>query len=680
MSQIENDPYLSLEHNSPETQAYVENLNAETAAALFDHQYHADKATISAILQDPDKPFSYRQRGGYWYDFHQDSAHPKGLWRRVPADVIPSASSDWELVFDLDDYCAADNHNWVWRGVETSPYDPTQVLLNLSDDGSDRVRFIEFNCATKAIVKHGFDIPAAKAGATWYTPDSLWLSTSQGYGNATSSGWARVAKLLKRGEDLDQVPAVFEAEFDDVALWSHIERSENGPPIIFCTRFLEIGQSLVFIGTDPDSMIPIDAPVEATVDFTGTYFAFAPDTAGTHAAGSLVLGEIDQTSGALHNKQVLFTPNDTTTLGSFFLTKGWLFWQTHKNLKPQLFQLNLLKTNAKPQEIPLPDGYDFAQFSTLNADSQSGDNRLLITLQGLIQPPATYEYNPDTDQPMHLLKRAARRFDASGMRVDLNYATSDDGTKIPYHIVLPKGANGDTPVRIYGYGGFGVSLYPFSYLGIIGKTWLEQGGAFAVAYIRGGTEFGPEWHRGAKRHSRHKCFEDFKSVAEDITRRGIAPAMRIACQGGSNGGLLTGVMLTRYPEHFGAVVSEVPVLDMTRFHLFVAGKAWIDEYGDPDDPQDREYLLGYSPFHQIQPAAQASYPPALFSTHHSDDRVDPSHARRMVAKLRDMGHTPLFYESQTGGHGGGGDLNSTASDKAMVTAFLRQTIGKGVMD
>jgi len=673
--------YLSLERNNAETDAFVKARNDETAAALFDCQYEDDKATISAILQDPDKPFYYRQRAGFWYDFHQDTANPKGIWRRVPADVIPNANSNWELVFNLDAYCASENHNWVWRGVETSPFDPLQVLLILSDDGSDRVRFVEFDCTTKAIIKDGFDIPAAKADAYWYSPDCLWICTSRGANNATSSGWARVAKLLKRGENLDQVPSVFEAETNDVALWSYVEQTPKGPPIVFCTRFLEIGKSLVLVGTDPENMATIDAPLEATVDIIGTHFAFSPDVEDTYEAGSLVLGEIDLGTGALRNKQTLFTPSDTKTLGNFFLTKDWLFWQAHENLKPQLFQINLHDADAKPQEIILPGGFDFVHFGTLNADIQSGDSRLLITLQGLIQPPETYEYNPASDQPMRLMKRTANRFNANGMRVELNYATSDDGTKIPYHIALPKGAiNGETPVQIYGYGGYGASLYPFSYLGIIGKTWLEKGGAYVVAYIRGGAEFGPDWHRSVKRHNRHKCFEDFKSVAQDIAKRGISTPSRIACQGGSNGGLLTGVMLTRYPEYFGAIVSEVPVLDMTRFHLFAAGMAWIDEYGDPENAVDREYLLGYSPFHQIQAATNTPYPPALFSTHHSDDRVDPSHARRMVAKLRDAGHKPLFYQSKTGGHSGGGDLDSTASDKAIVTSFLRHTIGKNILD
>ncbi len=255
-------------------------------------------------------------------------------------------------------------------------------------------------------------------------------------------------------------------------------------------------------------------------------------------------------------------------------------------------------------------------------------------------------------------------------------ATSEDGTKVPYHIVLPKAwTKGELPVLQYGYGGFDVALGPY-YSGVIGR-WLEQGNAYVMAYIRGGGEFGPNWHRTAKGHGRHRAFADFAAVARDLVARGYTTPSRIAGSGGSNGGLLTGVMTTRYPQDFGAIWCQVPVLDMTRFHVFPAGKAWIDEYGDPDNPADRDYLLSYSPLHNVKPASEATYPSIYIESSSNDDRVHPSHARRFAAQLEALGHHPLFHEFGSGGHGGDGASTERATRTAMGYSFLRETIVKG---
>jgi prolyl oligopeptidase len=259
------------------------------------------------------------------------------------------------------------------------------------------------------------------------------------------------------------------------------------------------------------------------------------------------------------------------------------------------------------------------------------------------------------------------------MTSELLWATSVDGTKVPYHLILPKTwTKGELPVLIYGYGGFSASLAP-SYSGVTGLL-LEQGCAYVQAYIRGGSELGPDWHHVAKRHGRHKAFEDFVAIARDLVKRGYSTPSRIACTGASNGGLLTGVMLTRYPQDFGAIWCRVPVLDMTRFHLFPAGKAWMDEYGNPDEPADRDYLISYSPLHTIRPAGEIAYPALYIESSTNDDRVHPSHARRFAVRLEDAGHAPLFHEYGSGGHGGAGNSAEMANRTAMGYSFLRQNI------
>ncbi|MEM8856545.1 MAG: prolyl oligopeptidase family serine peptidase, partial [Pseudomonadota bacterium] len=273
-----------------------------------------------------------------------------------------------------------------------------------------------------------------------------------------------------------------------------------------------------------------------------------------------------------------------------------------------------------------------------------------------------------------LMGREPDRFRADCAHARLLTATSDDGTKVPYRLVLPKGAApGDCPVLMYAYGGFGTSVVP-GYLGLWGKLWVERGGAYVLAHIRGGSEFGPGWHKAAVRENRPRAFEDFAAVASDLCDRGITRPHRIACRGASNGGLLTAVMLTRYPHRFGAVWSVVPVTDMLRFHTFEAGKAWIDEYGDPDQAADRAWLAAYSPFHTVAPRADITYPATYIETSKSDDRVDPSHALRLCAQLRAHGHDPLFHQFGDGGHGGGGSTSERARELAMGLAFLRQTI------
>jgi prolyl oligopeptidase len=382
-----------------------------------------------------------------------------------------------------------------------------------------------------------------------------------------------------------------------------------------------------------------------------------------------VLGRIGQSPHAV------FTPGPRQAVKAetLFLFRGWLIWTETDNLVPRLMALQL--DQCTPQVVPLPEGTESFWLGTFDANADAGDGTLVLHASGFLMPPRTYlfdlhngvegvTYRPLLTQPS--------RFDATGMTVELLMARSMDGTEVPYHLIRPAGT-GPLPVMLYGYGGYAVSLEP-GYDAITGKLWLEKGGAYVMAHIRGGGELGPDWWTAAKGPERHKAFEDFVAIARDLVARGISTPAQIGCNGGSNGGLLCGVMLTRYPDDFGAVWANVGVHDMLRYHLFPSGRGWIDEYGDPDDPAARDWLLAYSPLQNVDHSR--AYPPALIDTSDSDDRVHPSHSRRFAAALRGAGKDTLFY-SHAGGHGGGGGSDEKAREMALGYAFMRQSLMQG---
>ncbi|WP_236551349.1 prolyl oligopeptidase family serine peptidase [Billgrantia tianxiuensis] len=275
-------------------------------------------------------------------------------------------------------------------------------------------------------------------------------------------------------------------------------------------------------------------------------------------------------------------------------------------------------------------------------------------------------------EALETLKQAPALFDAEGLEVTQHFATSRDGTPIPYFQVAERDLepSGDHPTLLYGYGGFEVPLLP-GYSPGVGRAWLSQGGVYVVANIRGGGEYGPRWHQAALREKRHKAFEDFAAVAEHLIERGVTSPQRLGIQGGSNGGLLVGNMLTRYPQLLGAVVCQVPLLDMRRYHLLLAGASWMAEYGDPES-DDWSFLSDFSPYHNLDPEAQ--YPPILLMTSTRDDRVHPGHARKMMARMVEQGHRALYYENVEGGHGGAADNRQRAHMQALAFTFLSQTL------
>ena len=661
---------LRLVGDTEAARAFVAAENARAAAALEGGAYERDVRTLRRLLEDPAALPVVSRRGAWLYSFLRTAEHPRGLWRRLPAEQRPTPEAAWAPVFDVDAFCAADGRDWAWRGAVTAAFEPSCVLLMLSLDGSDRWRFVEFDCDGGAFVEGGFDVGPQKGSAAWLDRDTLLVSSAEGE-DATRIGRPRVVRRLARGSTLAEAPVVFEASHHDVSAIGWARGAGGGDPRVFLRRIREIGKSELVMRCADGSERRLHAPPDTWPLAGRTHYGFVTRSEGDLPSGALAIAPLEG-----GEPRVVFTPSERRVVdqGWPFFVGSWALWEVQDHLRPELWALDLRDPAAEPARLALPDEVDAVLLSLLDAGEELSDGTLQIRTEGLVRPPTTHlfdlhdgvggvRYEPFLAEP--------EAFDADGVEVRMLEATSEDGTRVPYRIVLPRGAEPDPPVVLYGYGGFNVARAP-AYRRLWGATWIAQGGGYALAHIRGGGEFGPSWHKAARRENRPRAFEDFVAVARDMAARGITRPSRIGAHGGSNGGLLTSVMLTRYPEDFGAIWSDVPVLDMLHFADFPAGRAWIDEYGDPDRAEDAAWLRAYSPFHQAGPGP---YPPALLTTAAHDDRVDPSHARRMAARLLALGHDVLFREADAGGHGGGGATDQQARHLARGIAFMRKTLG-----
>lgn len=660
--------FLELETDADAIASFRAAQNSRTEAALCDADYARDVELAVAVLENPDAINGVSRRGDWLYTFLKTEEAPRGRWLRVPDGTPISRDADWQLVFDVDAFSQATDTNWHWRGAPTAWFASDRVMLALSLDGSDQARYFEFDLQTCAIVEGGFDLPPSRSSVSWVDADHVLVSSAVG-GDATDMSWPGTARMWARGQAFDEAQVIFEADKSDLALWCGAERDVDGGVLLSLTKASTIGKAVTTVRRDGREDIFLDAPLDTTVSHNHSHFAYIVQSGPD--AGCLMLGALGQAA------EVLVRPEGGIVVdgGSLIFVDGMLVWKQSVRMRAELWVLDLASRAAT--QVALPIQADAFYVYPFDANSDAGDGTLILSVQGFAQPATLYQFNLKAGvdgivwQDMY---RAPDLFDAEGITVQLLEATSEDGTKVPYHLVLPKGADahaGDVPVQIYGYGGYGVSLSPF-YSGINGKLWLERGGAYVMAYIRGGAELGPDWHLSAKGAGRDLAFADFAAIADDLVVRGVSKPAKIACHGGSNGGLLCGVMLTRYPERFGAVWASVGVYDMLRFHEFPAGRAWIDEYGDPDVEEHAVWLRSYSPLHQI---GDGPYPAALIDTSSHDDRVDPSHSRRFVAALNAAGHHPWYFEHEDGGHGGGGASRAKAKEVALGYRFLWSSIG-----
>ncbi len=677
MSQGENgpddDPYRWLEEiTGPRALDWVRARNAATLGELSERQRFTDlRDQIRQVLDADDRIPYVRRRGDFLYNFWQDADHPRGLWRRTTLEQYRQAQPEWDVLVDVDALAAADGENWVWHGADVlRPGGYRLALVQLSRGGADASVVREFDLAQRRFDPDGFALPEAKSDVAWIGADRIYVGTDFGPGSMTTSGYPRLVKEWRRGTALADATLVYEGKPDDVSVSAYHDPTE-GFERDFVLRQIDFWHSEWHLRTAGGDLIRIDVPPDAIMDVHREWLLVRTRSTWSvggrqYPAGALLATGFTGFLAGGRDFTVLFEPDPHTALNYHTWTRHHLLLSALRDVRSDL---SVLTPGAGEWAREALAGVgEYTQTEIVSTDPHDSDEYMLVS-SGFTQP-ETLSYGHIGGQAGEL-KQAPAFFDAADISVRQFFATSADGTAVPYFVVgRSEGAAG--PVLLTGYGGFEVSLTP-SYSGIIGRGWLARGGTYVVANLRGGGEYGPQWHTGAIKANRHRVYEDFAAVAMDLVDRGIATRERLGIQGGSNGGLLMGVMLTRYPHLFGAIVCQVPLLDMWRYHELLAGASWMAEYGDPREPAEWEYLRPFSPYHNVSP--DGDYPPVLLITSTRDDRVHPGHARKMAALLEQHGHDVSYYENIEGGHGAAADNEQLALKWALMLEFLWRKLG-----
>lgn len=672
---------------------WVTSHNALTLKQLETKRFTAIRTDVLTALEDPGRiPFA-RICDQWAYNFWTDNANPRGLWRRqLSTDYLgvdTDAQDTWETLLDVDQLAATEDRSWVWHGAAVCYPNYTRALVTLSDGGSDTDTVREFDIHTRQFIEDGFILPPSKGSISWINEDEVWVSRDFGESTMTESGYPRQVRRWRRGTDLADAPIIFEAEKTDVlAMATHDSRP--GWERDWIVRVIDFYNQEVFLldETDGTTLHRIDCPTHVQASAWRDWLLFLPkqdwEVGGeTYPAGSLLVAPLAEFMNGTRKVRALFTPTPTTALEDITPTRHHLIINVLDDVANRLtvftppfdddadWSQHELTLGMFEGEAVLPP---FASVSVAAVNARE-DDRIWLTTTGFITP--TTLSIIDLSRSGHVVsarqvRQAPTLFDASELDVSQHFVPSADGTRIPYFQIGPSSGIEPRPTLLYGYGGFEVSLTP-SYLATAGRAWLERGGVYVIANIRGGGEYGPTWHQAALKEQRHRAYEDFAAVARDLVNRGVTTREQLGAQGGSNGGLLIGMMLTQYPDLFGALVCQVPLLDMRRYHTLLAGASWMAEYGNPDDPAQWEYIQTFSPFHLFSP--EKDYPPVLFTTSTRDDRVHPAHARQMVRQMVEANKEVLFYENIEGGHAGAADHKQRATMAALAWEFLWQKLG-----
>jgi prolyl oligopeptidase len=684
------DPFLWLEDVQGDAAlAWVRERNAESQKLLMARpEYAPTRERLLQVMNSKERIPYISRRGAYFYNLWQDASHKRGLWRRTSLAEYRKAEPAWETVLDLDALGTAEGENWVWGGAVGLAPSHRRCLVMLSRGGADANVVREFDTVTKAFVKDGFVLPEAKSDIDWIDADTLFVGTDFGPGSMTDSGYPRVIKRWKRGTPLAEAVTVFEGEKADVAVRASVDTTPGHERTII-TRSLDFYNSKRFVlqGT---KLVPMDVPDDASVTFWNSAGAPADTllmelrsdlatTVRTHKRGSLLAIDAAAHARGERDFTVLFEPTATRSLAGFALTREHVLVNVLDNVASKLEEWRRTPEGLKRREVaaPFPGTLGVSGLHDAMLTDDALAESYLLTYSDFLTPDTLSLGQTGTDTRA-VLKSLPATFDAAGMRAEQSFATSADGTRIPYFVVWPRGLNaqspatGSTPTLLYGYGGFEISMQPW-YSAAFGTAWLSRGGVVVVANIRGGGEFGPAWHQAAVKENKQRSYDDFIAVALDLIKRGITSPQHLGIEGGSNGGLLVGATFTQRPELFNAVVCSVPLLDMRRYHKLLAGASWMAEYGDPDKPEEWQYISKYSPYQNLR--KEVKYPRVLFTTSTRDDRVHPGHARKMAARLLALGHEVLYFENIEGGHGGAADNEQRAHVQALEMSYLWRQLG-----
>ncbi len=667
------DPYIWLEDvHGAKPLAWVEAENARSLAVLKgDPRYATFHDDALKIVNATDRIPQPDQVGAAIFNFWQDPEHVRGLWRRTTPESYATAAPAWETVLDLDKLSADEKQNWVWHGANCPPPDYRRCLIGLSDGGEDADTLREFDPKTRSFVDGGFVLPRSKQGADWLDADTLIVARDWGPGTMTASSYPFVVKTLKRGQGLDQATEVFRGKPDDVQVSPAVLHDGQGHKLVLIVRATDFFHQETYELTAA-GVRQLHLPAKLNLNgLLDGRLVFQPLEAWRgYKAGDLVAYRPDEllaeAPGGKDAAHLLFSPNARQSIEQVAITKGRIVAAIYDNVRGGLFTFRSENGGWTRSQVPLAPNSSVGLASTSETDDQA-----YYSVQNFLSPPHVWRIDVASGAQADV-KDLPARFDASGDTVDQYEATSSDGTKVPYFVVHPKGMklDGSNPTILYAYGGFQVSMLP-SYSSMTGKLWLEHGGVWVLANIRGGGEFGPAWHDAGLKTHRQLIYDDFAAVAQDLIARNITSPRRLGAQGGSNGGLLMGVEFVQHPELWHAVDIQVPLLDMLRFEQIGAGASWVGEYGSVSVPEERAFWEKTSPYQNLK--AGVAYPEPFFVTATSDDRVTPVHARKMAAKMTAMGLPYLFFENTNGGHSASANLQEQAERVALeFTYFARK--------
>ncbi|MBB4658021.1 prolyl oligopeptidase family serine peptidase [Parvularcula dongshanensis] len=663
------DPYLWLEEVEGERALdWVRGQNDRSLEELQSSPFYQpmlDEA--AAILTSEERIPAAALRGNYAYNFWQDQAHVRGLWRRMPTEAYVAGAGDWDVILDVDKLSEDEGENWVYKGTDCLAPDYDRCLLTLSRGGSDAAVRREFDVKSRSFVQDGFTLEEAKASTAWLDADTLLVGTSTD--GATESGYPVKTRLWKRGTPIADAPVVFEGESTDVGVWPFSiydhERGEHLGGIVRAVTFYDSEHHL----RGPDGRF-VKLPFPSKVDLAGYLdgqIIVSLNEPWSHDGQDFPLGAVVAYDPAAETAELVFSPSKTQAVQGVSSGPGRIYVSLLDDINGRVLSFTPGEDGWTQGAVDLPPK---GVADVVSVDEATGE--MLLMHEDPVTPETLY-YKPAKGDP-DAIKTSPAFYDAGGVSIRQYKATSKDGTQVPYTVIAKDDVleGGPAPTIQYGYGGFQVPILP-GYSGTQGKLWIERGGVYVIANIRGGGEYGPAWHQAGLKGERQRIYDDFYAVSEDLIERGITTPKQLGILGGSNGGLLMGVSMTQRPDLYGAIGIGVPLLDMLRYDKLLAGASWVGEYGDPDDPEERAFLETISPYQNLE--EDKDYPRPFFFTSTKDDRVHPGHARKMARKMQANGQPFLYYENIEGGHGAAANLDQTAKRLALQYAYFAEALG-----
>jgi prolyl oligopeptidase len=666
---------------------WLEEVDGEKSLAFAESQ---SKATLEKLSKEKDYQDIYNKTleiynsseriayptilGDFVYNFWKDEDHVRGIWRRSRLESYTSGKPTWETLLDIDALSEKDGIKWVYKESNGLYPDYNRFLVQLSNGGSDAVVVKEFDVNKKEFIESGFFIDEARSGASYVDENTLMVTTDFGEGTMTTSGLPRQVKLWKRGTLLKDAQLIYEVETTELGAGSSIlYDGDKQYSVLFNVSSFLSGQLSVWLN---NKVIPLDMPKDATIttilfnrllllnnEFIIQLKSDWTVNNNTYITGTLLSLNFTELLKGNKDISVILEPDEFSSISGISTTKNKLLVNVLTDVTSNLFVYSFTNRNWTSQKVDAP------KLGTISIAATTGlSDQYFFDFENHITPTTLYAADA-SNNTFKAYQSLPAYFDASKYEVKQYKAKSKDGTLIPYFMVSAKDmkSDGTNPTLVYAYGGFELSQKPI-YSATTGSAWLDKGGVFVLANIRGGGEYGPKWHQDALKEKRQNAFDDLYAVSEDVIAKKVTSAKHLGVMGGSNGGLLVGVAFTQRPDLYNAVVSKVPLLDMQRYTKLLSGAIWMSEYGNPDVPEEWAYIEKYSPYHNLK--EEVEYPEVFFYTSTRDDRVHPGHARKMVARMNDMGYKTYYYENSEGGHAGSSTNDQRARLDAMTYSYL----------